>query len=143
MKSHIERNTHIETINPKLDAENKNLAIFYLANVIEPRKFTQNFGGYPRSDIEELNSATSLAEQMVIAEKLIDYGNGQNENAGLTDAQIMLSHKSKYQQAPSEMVSWIEGQLHQAYLQREAVKLQKEQDGKINFDNTSNPDVNE
>lgn len=96
---------------PKLNADGSNVKDFYCADVIGGKKFVQNFGGYPRSDIAEINAQANEQLQMSLLSQLTDFSNSNNPNAGLSDVDIMLSHKSKYQQAPSEVQDWLYGQL--------------------------------
>lgn len=111
-------NKHIVAFNdgikeslPKLAKDGSNAADFFTADVIGGRKFVQNYGGYPRSEIAEINAAANLQIQSDLLSRLTDFSDGKNPNSGLTDAQIMMSHKSKYQQAPNEIQEWLQGQI--------------------------------
>lgn len=111
-------NKHIVAFNdgikeslPKLAKDGSNAADFFTADVIGGRKFVQNAGGYPRSEIAEINAAANLQIQADLLSRLADFSDGSNPNSGLTDAQIMMSHKSKYQQAPNEVQDWLESQI--------------------------------
>ena len=97
LKVHIENSTYTATICPELSDDGSNVSDFYCADVVGNRKFAQNYGGYPRSEIAEINAAATMQEQMNLLSQLNDYTSGNNPNAGLSDAEIMLSHKSKYQ----------------------------------------------
>lgn len=92
---------------PKLDKDTVNG--YYRADVIDG-KFTENYGGWPRNDIALINEQTSLEAAKVMLDNLTTLPEN-NGNAGLSDFDIMLSHKSKYCQSPSEVTSWIENQL--------------------------------
>lgn len=94
-----------------MEKDGSNADRFFCADVVANRKFAQNYGGYPRSEIAEINAQANLEIQKSMLAQLADFTNHPNPNAGMTDAQLMLSHRSKYQQAPSEMQSWLEGQL--------------------------------
>ena len=94
-----------------MEKDGSNANRFFCADVVANRKFAQNFGGYPRSEIAEINAQANLEIQKSMLSQLVDFTNQPNPTAGMTDAQLMLSHRSKYQQAPSEMQSWLEGQL--------------------------------
>lgn len=109
---------HIDTVLLSIDdnieymeKDGSNADRFFCADVVSNRKFAQNFGGYPRSEIAEINAQANLEIQKSMLSQLIDFTNVPNPTAGMSDAQLMLSHRSKYQQAPSEMQSWLEGQL--------------------------------
>lgn len=111
LKTHIKA-TLIKPENlPKMEVDGSNAGDFYVADVVGNRTFAQNFGGYPRSEIAEINAQTNLAQQVALLNNLVDYSKNSNLNAGLTDAEIMLGHRSKYQQTASEQQTWLEGQL--------------------------------
>lgn len=135
LKEHIEINTHLESICPKINDDNSNVSDFYCADVVGNRRFAQNYGGYPRSEIAEINAAATLQEQMNLLSMLNDYTPSDNPNAGLSDAEIMLSHKSKYQQTATELQSWIENQINirDAKLASAVPDVSKD-DTKIRFD---------
>lgn len=94
----------------KLSPDGKNASHFCMPDVLGGQKFVQNYGGYVRSDIAQLNEAASLDMQQHILQRLNEVP-VSDANSGLTDAQIMLSHRSKYLQAPSEVVTYLEKQL--------------------------------
>ena len=62
MKKHID-NSYIENINPELKKDNSNLNCFYCSDVIGSKRFVINFGGYPRSEIAQINAAADLNQQ--------------------------------------------------------------------------------
>lgn len=120
LKKHISVN--IEAINasvPVLKADGSNAQDFFTADVIGGKSFVQNYGGYPRSDIEIIEAAASLELQKALLDKLVDYSDAINPNAGLTDVQLMMAHKSKYQQCPSEMQAYYQSLIEQ----RNAIRL--------------------
>lgn len=142
LKEHIEINTHLESICPKLNDDNSNVSDFYCADVVGNRRFAQNYGGYPRSEIAEINAAATMQEQMNLLSMLNDYTPSDNPNAGLSDAEIMLSHKSKYQQTASELQSWI---VHQIDIRDAKALENKNSDsapsGTIEFNNGDEPKI--
>ena len=95
----------------KMAADGSNASDFVVADVIGGKDFVQNFGGYPRSEIAEINAAATLEMQENLLRKLSDFSPTDNPTAGMTDAQIMLAHKSKYQQAPAEIIEYVEKQV--------------------------------
>lgn len=124
LKSHIENAvTNMVKSVPELKKDGSNSQDFFCADVIGGRRFVQNAGGYPRSEIAEINAQANLQAQMNLLQDLEDYSPKSNPNAGLSDAQIMLSHKSKYQQAPSELQDWLGEQIRL----RDAVRYQAAQ----------------
>lgn len=138
LQKHIESHVH-QDINPKLKEDNSNLSAFFCADVIGARRFVLNRGGYPMSEIAQINAAADLSQQMNLLQQLEDFTPDSNPNAGLSDAEIMLGHRSKYCQTASEQIGWLEDQMHIRASQREAAKLnQQSDDGKINFDGNEN-----
>lgn len=109
---------------PEFKKDGSNSQDFFCADVVGARRFVQNYGGYPRSEIAEINAQANLQAQMNLLQDLEDYSPKTNPNAGLSDAQIMLSHKSKYQQAPSELQDWLGEQIRL----RDAVRYQVAQE---------------
>lgn len=110
LQDHIDDQLASIVIEP-MKADGSNVFDFYCADVVGNRKFVQNFGGYPRSEVAELMEAQTLDMQRAILNSMVDYSSGDNPTAGMSDAEIMLGHKSRYQQTPSEMQQWLEGQL--------------------------------
>lgn len=110
---------------------------YYRADVIDG-KFTENYGGWPRNDIALINEQTSLEAAKVLLDNL-QIMPENNGNAGLSDIDIMLSHKSKYCQSPSEVTSWIENQLALRDAKRASSSVVEDvvKDGTINFDDNA------
>lgn len=134
---HIKNSFH-ENISPVLADDGSNKDAFYCADVVGSRKFVLNHGGYPRSEIAELNEMTNVQQMQSLLSQMADYSPSSNLNAGLTDAEIMLGHKSKYLQTPSESVCWLEEQLRIRASQREAAVSQSEPGDKISFEQNQN-----
>lgn len=122
LKKHISAAFHID-INPQLSDDKSNVNCFFSADTVGHKRFAQNFGGYPRSEIAEINAQANLQNQMNLLSELQDFSTGNNPNAGLTDAEIMLSHRSKYLQTASEMQGWLENQLAIRDARRESVNV--------------------
>lgn len=125
---------------PKIKEDNSNINEFYIADVVGNRRFAQNYGGYPRSEIAEINAQASLQQAQNLLRDLAEIP-VTDVNSGLTDAQIMLAHKSKYCQTPSEQVRFVESQIALRDAERFAASQPK--DGNIDFSGTPNPEVNE
>lgn len=99
-------------VNPAFNKDGSNASDFYVADVVGHKRFAQNYGGYPRSEIAEINAQTNLQVAKQLLSELSDFsGDVSNQNAGVPDVVISLSHKSKYQQEPAEMIDFIDGQL--------------------------------
>lgn len=115
----------------QMATDGSNAVDFFTADVISDKEFAQNFGGYPRSDIAIINEQQNLAVQKALLDKL-SVITPDTSNAGRSDAEIMLSHRSKYQQTATEMQSWLQDQLavrdaKRAQLAREMAAKQAEQ----------------
>ena len=138
-------NEHIATAMvltlPQIAEDNSNINDFYIADVVGNRRFAQNYGGYPRSDIAEINAQASLQQAQNLLRDLAEVP-VTDVNSGLSDAQIMLGHKSKYFQTPAEEVRFTEQQIAIRDAQRFEQK-QNSGEGKIDFSETDNPNVNE
>ena len=74
-----------------MEKDGSNADRFFCADVVSGRKFAQNFGGYPRSEIAEINAQANLELQKSMLAQLVDFTNQPNPTAGMTDAQIMLA----------------------------------------------------
>lgn len=116
---------------PELLEDGSNLSDFFIADVVGHCRFAQNFGGYPRSEIAEINSQASLQTAMSLFNDL-QQSEGSYLPADMSSDEIMLSHKSKYIQAPSEMIDFIEKQLYLRDSKRSASTPPKE--NTIEFD---------
>lgn len=103
---------------PVLSADGSNKADFYTPDVIGNRRFAQNYGGYPRSDIALINEQTDIALAKGLLESLNDYSQ-PDFNQGRSDAELLLSVRSKYLQTPSEQVRYFESQI----AQRDSLRL--------------------
>ena len=108
LSEHIDSN--VRFVPKKLESDGSNAFDFYSSDVVGNKRFAQNFGGYPRSEIAEINDQMTLQAQKNLLEQLEDYSS-LNKSAGLSDVEIALGHKSKYMQTPSEMQSWLMDQL--------------------------------
>lgn len=127
-----------------LKEDGSNAKDFFVADVVGNKKFAQNFGGYPRSEIAEINECTNLEVQKSLLNALTDYRDrADSQNAGLSDIQIAMGHRSKYQQTPSEMQDWIETKLQESYdarvAQLQALRAQSEKDSTIKFNANDKP----
>ena len=135
MQSHIDSQNY--DINPTLNEDNGNISMFFCADVVGSKRFANNFGGYPRSEIAEINAAADLNQQANLLAQLNDYSTNDNPNAGLSDAEIMLGHRSKYCQTASEQVAWLESQIHERDMKRQAAQMKSETT--IDFSETETP----
>lgn len=109
LNSHIQASSNGYVI-PEIKEDGSNLSDFFCADVVGNRRFAQNYGGYPRSEIAEINAQASLQQAANLLNDL-QVSEGSYQPADLSPEEIMLSHKSKYIQAPSEMIDYIDRQL--------------------------------
>lgn len=59
MIAHIGNSYH-EQINPELKEDNSNITQFFLPDVVGDHRFVNNYGGYPRSEIAQMQSEDTL-----------------------------------------------------------------------------------
>ena len=143
LKKHIDVSLDAIVVVP-LKEDGSNAKDFFVADVVGNKKFAQNFGGYPRSEIAEINECTNIEVQKNLLNALTDYRAGADgQNVGLSDIQIAMGHRSKYQQTPCEMQDWIESQLQKSYEARVAklnsLRAQSEAGDKIKFNANDKP----
>lgn len=100
-----------ELILPKLAKDGSNKGDFYSTETLVSKKFAQNFGGYPRSDIAIINDQNNMAVARAMIEQLIDYSSVGNPNDGKSDTEIMLGVQSKYMQSPAEFLPYFENEI--------------------------------
>lgn len=117
----------LKGITPISQLSEDNFDSFYKPDVMSG-DFVLNEYGWPRSDVAILNEQTSVDAAQAILNKLVEVPS-LPANSGLTDAEIMLQHRSKYQQTPSEVTAYIERQLQM----READAMKKAADDSIKF----------
>lgn len=139
LQKHVNDSIHDLTVELKEDGSN--LSDFFCADVVGNRRFAQNYGGYPRSEIAEINAQASLQQAANLLNDL-QVSEGSYLPSDLTLEEIMLSHKSKYIQAPSEMIRFIERQLEirDAKYGSKLSDKSSSSDGTIKFDDKQ--DVN-
>lgn len=140
LRKHIDANMQFEYESLKKDGSN--VQKFFCADVVGSRRFAQNYGGYPRSEIAQMNEAASLEEQINLLNSLQDYSPSSNPNAGLSDAEIMLGHRSKYLQAASEKIAWIESQIEQRDAKRYAEVMRNQAEKVDKTEKVDEVDVN-
>ena len=134
---HIENTSVLAFGNYEIKEDRSNLSAFFCADVVGNRRFAQNYGGYPRSDIAEINAQVSMeaANNLLRDLQVFDVSDA---NSGLNDSQILLGLKSKYLQTQSEMVGYVEEQLMLRDAQRAS---QVKSDSQIQFSSNDNPNT--
>lgn len=126
----------IETIVvPVLQADGGNSIDFYCSDVVGNKRFAQNYGCYPRSEIAEINAQADIRLQAAMLADLTDYSSDVDfRNAGLSDQEILLSHRSKYCQCPTEQQRWLENQLAIRDAKRSSAALEGSSSKEANID---------
>lgn len=109
--------SHIKV--PVLAKDGSNSSDFFGVDT-RGRKFALNHGGYTRSELAQIFEQENLAAQANLLSQMVDYTPQSNPTAGLTDVEISLMHRSKYQQTPNEMQTWLDGQLQIRDAKRQA-----------------------
>lgn len=120
---HVELNTQFSF--PELKADGSNANEFFCADVVGARRFAQNYGGYPRSDIALINEQQNLSVAQSMLENLPDFGTKDNPNQGLVDAQIVKGVRSKYMQSPAEVLPYIEQKIQERNDRLAAIEAEK------------------
>lgn len=100
-----------ELVLPQLAKDGSNKGDFFATETMVSKKFAQNYGGYPRSDIALINEQNNISVARAMVEQLTDYSSVGSENQGKSDAEIMLSVQSKYMQAPAEFLPYLENEI--------------------------------
>ena len=121
---------------PVLLDDKSNIKDFFVADVHGGRSFLLNDGGYPMNDVDmiirqqDANVRESLLSQL---EEVPTTG----FPADMSNQEVLLGLRSRYQQAPSEMVSFYEKQLEIAQAKYEAAQAaatEKSSDVKVDAD---------
>lgn len=110
---------------PELKQDGSNKADFFVADVIGNHRFAQNYGGYPRSDISIINEQQNMSVAKGLLEELRSFSPVDRSN-GADDATTLLGLRSKYCQAPSEVVGYYERELQRRSDERQRAEFLKE-----------------
>lgn len=124
-------NFEVPNVIVPLADDRSNIGDFFCADTIGGKSFVQNDYGYPLNDIDLI-----LKQQDAkVAESLLSQLNEVPTTGVPADTppeKVLLGLKSRYQQAPSEMVRFYERQLEL----RELEDIPKESPDTIKFDNS-------
>lgn len=120
---------------PKLSKDGSNKGMFFVADVLGGKRFAQNYGGYPRSDISLINEQSNMKIAKSMLEDLVDYSSA---NSPVSPDEFKMSLRSKYCQTPTEVISWLEDNM----ARRDAFNSSQQNDNKdsIDFSNTETPE---
>lgn len=110
---------------PVMAKDKSNLSDFFKVDVAGNHAIPFNYGGWPRSDLAQLNALSDMQVAKAFASHLVELPDDTVYNAGLSDEAIILQAKSKYVQSPAEMTRYIEGQLEFRDAQLAAVQRSK------------------
>lgn len=139
LQEHINRSIVLDFV-PELKADGSNSKDFFAIDSVSVKKFAQNYGGYPRSDIAEINEQSNVMIQAEMLSRLQQLP-VSDSNSGLSDQEIMLQHRSKYCQTAGEQISWLEELIK--YRDAQRLESTNVEDGKIDFSDNKIDDVNE
>lgn len=114
-----------EIVMPTLRDDGKNKGDFFGVETLCSKKFAQNYGGYPRSDIAVINEQQNIMVAKQMLENLPDFRTSQNFNANKTDIEVLKGVQSKYMQSPSEFLPYIEQQVQKRIDKAAAVAAYK------------------
>lgn len=93
-----------------LNEDKSNLCDFFAADTRVGRSFLQNDAGYPMNDIDVIIRQQDAKIQESLIRQLEEIPSS-GVPADVSNAEVLLSLRSRYQQAPSEVVSWYERQI--------------------------------
>lgn len=99
---------------------------FTASGVLDSKRFANNYGGWPRSDLATINAQTDLNVAKAMAMQLETFDSNP-ANVGLSDQQIMMAAKSKYCQASSEQIAYYERMIAERDSRIAELKFAKEQ----------------
>lgn len=116
---HIKNN--IPVFHTVLADDHSNIKDFFCTDTVGNRSFAQNFGGWPRSEVAEINAQVSMASAENLLRDLQVFP-VETHDAAMNDADIMLGHKSKYCQSPNEVQYWLEEQIQIREAKRKPVE---------------------
>ena len=131
-----------EIVVPKLADDGSNQYDFYCADTLGSKKFVTNYGGWPRSDLALINEQTDLGVAKAMAAQLVDFNSDKPDfHRGMSDTEIIMQSRSKYCQAPSEQIKFIERQISErdariAYL-KQLQQQHKEQTIDFTYDDVN------
>lgn len=115
----------------KLEADKSNIKELIVADVAQGRSFLQNDGGYPMNDIDfiirqqDANVRESLIAQLQeVPTSGVPYDTPPEK--------VLQSLRSRYQQSPAEVISWLEKQIEINELDK--INAQDAQKENIQFD---------
>lgn len=102
-------------------SEDKDPRLFYRpVGDFGEQAFCRNYGGHPRSDVAVLNEQNDLTEVQGLISRLFQRS-GDGVTDEVSDAELSLSHRSRYCQTASEKIQWYMSQLER----RDNALLQK------------------
>lgn len=120
-----EKTSEVPVIVIGINEDKSNIKDFYVADVHQGRSFLLNDGGYPMNDVD----AIIRQQNDVIRESMLN-SLAEVPTTGVPsdtpNEEVLMSLKSRYQQAPSELVKFYEKQLEIAESKRAAEKSSEE-----------------
>lgn len=110
--------------------DKSNISGFYqVVSDLEQQNFCQNFGGYPRNDINVFLEAESIQVAQALSEHLLQRQSDGLLESDVSDVDLILSAKSRYAQTPSELVKHMDHMLEvrdqRAFDKQQQIDLEK------------------
>lgn len=118
---------------PELAADGSNKSDFWCADVLGNKKFAQNYGGYPRSDVALINEQNDLAVAQRMLNDMQDFRTDVNPDAGRSDIELILSQRSRYCQSAAESIRYIESELARRDAVRRAESQKAPSENSVDF----------
>lgn len=134
MATFIKENTpDVPIIVTGINEDKSNIKDFYVADVHQGRSFLLNDGGYPMNDVDAIirQQNDAIRESMLNSLAEVPTTGVPYETP---NEEVLMSLKSRYQQAPSELVRFYEKQLEIVESKRAAENTPKET---IKFDDAN------
>lgn len=100
----------VPNIVPSIADDKSNIKDFYCADVHGGRAFLRNDAGYPLNDIDMILRQQDAKVRESLLSQLEEVPT-TGVPADTPNDEVLLGLRSRYQQTPSEMVSWYEKQL--------------------------------
>lgn len=126
-----------EIKNLKIAKDKSNIKDFYCADVHGGRSFLLNDGGYPMNDVDQILRAQDDKVRASLLAQL-DEVPTSGVPSDTPNEEVLMSLRSRYQQTPSELVSFYERQLEIAESRSESAASSGQN---IQLEHSDNTDV--
>lgn len=120
-----EKSLEVPIIVVGINEDKSNIKDFFVADVHQGRSFLLNDGGYPMNDVDAIIRQQNDAIRESMLNSLVEVPT-TGVPSDTPNEEVLMSLKSRYQQAPSELVKFYEKQLEIAESKRAAEKSSEE-----------------